>query len=173
MEYSKASRYVVFGSKKICAAQNRNSWGLFLCTKGILKEALTKHFTLLQVQAGSKQLWPKYFWSCNGIHITVGPWAAQHQPACTDLEVAHFWIGSKNIWDAHFCMFLHVFLINEYLKYTLYLSKNTNLPCTDFWRCYTVLKRTILSCTGFFIERGSNKILGATTSASRLQTAVT
>ena len=27
----------------------------------------------------------------------------------TDLEDARFWIGSKNIWDARFCTFLHVF----------------------------------------------------------------
>ena len=48
--------------------------------------------------------------------------------SCTDLEDARFWIGSKNVWDARFCTFLHVFarfctflhvfLINEYLRCT-------------------------------------------------------
>ena len=56
--------------------------------------------------------------------------------SCTDLDNARFWIGSKNIWDAHFlncylrCTFLnrvqkkfemHVFIVNCYLR------------CTFFW----------------------------------------
>ena len=53
--------------------------------------------------------------------------------SCTDLAGARFWIGSKNLWDARFCTFLHVFacfctfLINECLR------------CTFFARFYTFL----------------------------------
>ena len=48
--------------------------------------------------------------------------------SCTDLAGARFWIGSKNIWDARFCTFLHVFLINEYLRCTFLM--NEYLRCT-------------------------------------------
>ena len=73
---------------------------------------------------------------------------------CTDLDNARFWIGSKNIWDARFCTFLHVFctflhvfwhmrtwdtrfLINKYLRCTYlpmpHCVETYNMRRSDYW----------------------------------------
>ena len=83
----------------------------------------------------------RWVWCLHCLISLLGPWAARPQAAQT-LKMHIYWMGSKSIWDAHFCTFLHLYLINE------------NLRCMFLMNQYTLLNRidrnTILSYTGFF-----------------------